>query len=182
MSVGFGSALDIEVGPGGQGGADGATYPDGTLDGVAVANNGVIDVDLMASGAILGLDDGATILGGTLTIGTSEGNGSGTVDIELGPNDITNPDARFDGVTVNNYGVIEVGQSTSATLLLDNTTVYSGILAIGSQTNGNYGTLDIEAGTNGPGATLDGVTVYSSSFGAIEVEQEIERQCGDAAV
>ena len=133
LSINSGSALDIEVGPGGQGGASGTGYPDATLDGVSVANNGTINVDLAALGAILTLDDGATIEGGTLTIGTSEGNGSGTVDIELGPNDVTDPDARFDGVTVNNYGVIEVGQSASATLLLDDgTTVYGGSLLIGN--------------------------------------------------
>ena len=181
LSIDSGSTLDIEVGPVGQGGANGPGYPDATLDGVTVANNGTINVDLAALGAVLTLDDGATIEGGTLTIGTSEGNGSGTVDIELGPNDITNPDATLDGVTVNNYAVIEVGQSTSATLLLDDgTTVYGGSLLIGNTTNDTDGTLDIEAGPNGPGATLDGVTVNSSSFGAIEVGQ-IGRRNGDAA-
>ena len=112
------------------------------------------------------LDDGTTVYGGTLSTGNS-----GTVDIELGPSDITNPDATFDGVTVDNYfGTIEVSESSAATLLLDDsTTVYGGTLTIG-----NYGTLDIELGPRNiinPDATLDGVTLYNNSIfgGDIEV-------------
>ena len=86
----------------------------------------------------------------------------------------------MDGVTVDNYlGTIEVGESSAATLLLDDsTTVYGGMLMIG-----NYGTLDIELGPSSiinPDATLDGVTLYNNSIfvGDIEVG---EFEYGDAA-
>ena len=60
--IGAGSALDIQTGP------QGHTSPaDATLDGVAVANGGNIEV-LTASGTVLVLDDGTMITGGSLTV------------------------------------------------------------------------------------------------------------------
>ena len=159
LTIGSTGEVDIETG------ANGPSYPDATLDGVTVFDNGAIDVGVTTSGAILVLDDGTTVYGndpGTLTIDSSS-----EVDIESGS---SGPGATLDGVIVNNYGAIEVGETSTATLLLDdNTTIYSSILS-----TGNYGTVDIEAGsndlygTNGPDATLDGVTV-NNYYGTIEV-------------
>ena len=160
LSTGHYGTIDIELGP------SNITNPDATFDGVTVDNYfGTIEVGDSSLATLL-LDDGTTVYGGTLSTGNS-----GTVDIELGPSDITNPDATFDGVTVDNYfGTIEVSESSAATLLLDDsTTVYGGTLTIG-----NYGTLDIELGPRNiinPDATLDGVTLYNNSIfgGDIEV-------------
>ena len=171
-SMGGGSGtLDIENGD------SGPSNPDATLDGVTVhIDNGGIEVGLSSiSGATLLLDDDTKLYSGTLTIGSSnEGGGSGTVDVELGPSDVTSPDATFDGVTVNiNNGSIEVGQTSTATLLLDDdTTLYSGALTIGASDSGS-GTVDVELGSSNvtsPDATFDGVTVNIDS-GSIEVGQ-----------
>ena len=161
LSIGNYGTLDIELGP------SDITNPDATLDGVTVYNDGffgTIEVGESSSATLL-LDDGTTVYGGTLSTGNY-----GTLDIELGPSDITSPDATLDGVTVYNGdgflpGTIEVGESSSATLLLDDgTTVYGGTLTIGSG-----GELDVELGSNGGnGATLDGVTV--TNYGAIDVD------------
>ena len=70
---------------------------------------------------------------------------------------------RWDGVTVGNGGTIDVGTSSVATLLLDDGTVISN----GNLATGYNGTLDIEKGATGPGATLDGVTVGNG--GTIDV-------------
>ena len=98
LSTGVFGAVDIELG------LSGITNPDATLDGVTVYNSGNIGVGASTTATLL-LDDGTTVYGGTLSTGHY-----GTIDIELGPSNITNPDATFDGVTVDNYfGTIEVG-------------------------------------------------------------------------
>ena len=146
LAIGSGSTLDIEKGTAG---------PGATLDGVTVGNGGTIDVGATASGAVLTLDDDTVISNGNLAIGNNS-----TLDIEKGA---TGPGATLDGVTVGNGGTIDVGTSSVATLLLDDgTTITGGNLAIGSN-----GTLDIEKGATGPGATLDGVTVGNG--GTIDV-------------
>jgi hypothetical protein len=85
--------------------------------------------------------DPPTIIGGTLSV-------SGTFDVENGT-------GTLDGVTVTNTGTIEVGATTTATLVLDGGTTISG----GNLTLGTGATLDVE---DGPGATLNGVTVTNS--------------------
>ena len=137
-----------------------------TADDVGLINFGTIDVGTAMVGASFTLDDGTTIAGGTLSIGSL-----GMVDVEAGPGNIVGPDAELEGVAVTNSGNIEVGETSSATLLFkDDTTVYGGTLSIGF-----YGTLDIEAGSNdptgnnGPDVTFDGVTLYNNYFGNIEV-------------
>ena len=61
LSIGAHGALDIAEGPEG---AVGNGNPDATLDGVAVTNNGAINIDPTGSGAILMLDEDTTITGG----------------------------------------------------------------------------------------------------------------------
>ena len=67
-------------------------------------------------------------------------------------------------VTDNNAGAttqgINIGTTSTATLLVDDGTVISG----GTLTVGADGTLDVEKGTSGPGATLDGVAVTSGGI------------------
>ena len=121
-----------------------------TLDGVTVNNSGAIDignVQVHANDPTLTLDDGTTVTGGTLAIGSGD-----TLDIEHGA---SGPGATLDGVAVNSTGTIAVGGTSVATLLLDDgTSITHGTLTVGSGS-----TLDVEHGTNGPGATLDGVSV-----------------------
>ncbi len=154
LSIGGHGELDVEVGAV-QGGNSGFGSSDATLDGVAVTNDGTIDVDLKASGAILALDDGTTITGGALSIG-----GSGTLEITYGA---SGAGATLDGVQVGNAGTIQVGTNTAGdpTLTLDDgTTTTGGTLSIGGGD-----TLDIEAGTvNGLGATLSNVNVLATDL------------------
>jgi hypothetical protein len=92
------------------------------------------------------LDDGTTISGGTLTIENS----SSELDIEASTG------ATLDGVTVVNTagGTLNVDPGKATLILDDGTTMTGGNLDIGSK-----GTLDVEAGSNGDGATLDGVNI-----------------------
>ncbi|HZR76821.1 hypothetical protein [Bradyrhizobium sp.] len=179
MTIAANSTLDVEAG---------TTGPGATLDGVTVTGvspNGVrgetsdkpskIEVGTSGAATTLLVDDGTTIINGELKIA-----GGSTLDAEAGT---TGPGATLDGVTVTGTdanaalsvtaSTIEVGLSGAATLVLDDgTSIKNGNLT-------NAGTLDIEAGTHGPGATLDGVTVTEikaikgessdASIGEIEV-------------
>jgi hypothetical protein len=167
LTIGLSGTLDVEVGPNGQGGGNGAGSPDATLDGVAVTNDGAINVDLAAAGATLTLDDGTTISRGILSIGNY-----GTLDIQTGPNGqgangAGGPDATLDGVTVTNNGNINVLTASGTILALDDGTIISG----GPLTIGTSGALDIQTGSEGhtspADATLDGVAVANG--GNIEV-------------
>ena len=121
------------------------------LDGVAVSGGGTIVVDDAVGAGTLLLDDGASITGGTLTIGAV-----GTVDVETG--------VALHGVHVGNGHVIDIGMTTAAVLTLDGgTTVTGGDLSFGD----SYDQLVVEKGAQDLGATLDGVTV--SGGGAIHV-------------
>jgi len=136
------------------------------LDGVTVTNTGgTIQVDEATSVSTvpLLLDDGTTITNGTLSIG-----GVGVVDVEAGGNGLG---ATLDGVTVNGTAsgvdipgsLIEVGLTSKATLTLDDgTTITDGSLTIGAT-----GVLDVEAGTTGPGATLNDVAVDATAAGSL---------------
>ena len=55
---------------------------------------------------------------------------------------------------------INIGTSSTATLLVDDGTAISG----GTLTVGTTGTLDVEKGASGPGATLDGVKVADKQY------------------
>lgn len=162
LTIHTGNTLQVEYG------SDG---PGATLDGVRVTDDGAIDIDLNALGAILTLDDGTTVTGGgsgTLTISAT-----GELDVEYGSN---GPGATLDGVMVTDNDAIEVGESSTstATLLLDDDTTVTGG-GTGTLTIGNYGTLDVEHGPHGvtgPDATLDGVLVsipYNYGGDGIEV-------------
>ncbi|MDR3659051.1 MAG: hypothetical protein P4L86_01315, partial [Mycobacterium sp.] len=117
LTLGSSGTLDIAGGP--DGSVLGNGTPDATLDGIAVTNYGTINVDLTASGAILALDDGATISGGLMIIGN---NVASALDIEVGlsgPGGVNGPgpDATLDDVTVTNNGTIEVDLNASGAIL-----------------------------------------------------------------
>jgi hypothetical protein len=130
-----------------------------TLDNVTVTGTTITDTDATSliqidGGTTLTLSS-ATIIGGTLSIGSG-----GTLDIEYGT---SGPGATLDGVSVRNSGTVQVDvQATSSTLTLDNgTAITGGKLSIGSGS-----TLDVEAGTKDPGATLEGVDVLTKDVPA----------------
>jgi hypothetical protein len=146
LTIGDKSILDIE-------GTSGAT-----LDGVTanISDHGDIEIGATtSSGSILTLDDGTTISGGTLTIENS----SSELDIEASTG------ATLDGVTVVNTagGTLNVDPGKATLILDDGTTMTGGNLDIGSK-----GTLDVEAGSNGDGATLDGVNIAND--GVLQVD------------
>ena len=162
LTIGAQGELDIETG--GDGSGHGAT-----LDGVQVTDNGAIDVNSNASGAILTLDDDTTITGagtGTLTIGAQ-----GELDIETG-SDGSGHGATLDGVKVTDNGAINVDSNAFGAILtldtLDDDTTITGA-GTGTLTIGSQGELDVETGSDGTGhgATLDGVKVTDN--GAIDV-------------
>ena len=122
LTIDKGGTLDVESSSG------------AVLDGVAVDNAGLIQVDSGTMVAILTLADDATVLGGTLSIGDH-----GIVDIE-------GSGATLDHVAVTSNGAIDVDypffpQTTTLTLE-DGTTIDGGTLSIG-----NSGILD-SIGTN----------------------------------
>jgi hypothetical protein len=151
LAIGTLGVLGIEQGPGTL--AQGA--PDATLDSVAVANGGTIEIGTAgANDPILLLENGTTVGDGAITIGSV-----GTLQIGAGG-------AAFDNVTVENNNILTVdGGSTFS--VDDNTVICNGNLTIGT-----FGVLDVEQGLNTlaegtPDATLDGATVINS--GAIEI-------------
>ena len=159
LILGGNDTLDIELGGSGGNGA--------TLDGVTMTNNGAIEVDLSASGAILTLDDSTTITGGTLNIE----HGHSAVDITLGSHGGNG--ATLSDVAVTSAGTIAVDPSASGAILtLDDGTSITG----GNLTVGHLGTLDIGAAGGGVigDPTLDGVTVTldvsGSTAGTIAVD------------
>jgi FecR protein len=105
------------------------------------------------SGSILTLDDGSTIMNGTLTIA-----GGSTLDIE------SNRGATLDGVMVSGTNdppnsTIEIGNNTPSGSILtldDGSTITNGTLTIAGG-----GTLDVESTS---GATLDGVSIFTESM------------------
>ena len=136
-----------------------------TLDNVTVRNFAAadgIEVGQTSTSTLL-LKDGTRILGGSLGIGAA--GHIGTVDVE------TAVGARFDGVAVTGFAnadVIEVGQTSTSTLLLENgTSIAGGSLVIGA--SGHTGTVDVESAA---GATLDGVAVGAfDALNVVEVAQ-----------
>ena len=83
------------------------------------------------------------------------------------------PGATLDGVKVTDNNTSTVTRrhqgrhrASAATLLLDDGTVISGG-GTGTMTIGAIGTLDVEKGTSGPGATLDGVKVTTSNTSTV---------------
>ena len=105
LSIGYHGELDIEGGH--HGGA--------TLEGVTVDNDGTIQVDFPSQSTMLTLEDGTTIEGGTLKVGSS-----GVIDSSAGHNAIEHTD-------IFNNGIIE---STGGKLTVDGGTITNtGLLA-----------------------------------------------------
>ena len=129
--------------------------PGATLDNVAVtAFDATNRIEVGQSGAsTLLLKDGSSVKNATLVLGVSGGS-VGTVDVESGSG------AVFDTVVVTANGAadtVEVGQTSTATLLLKNgTSISGGTLALGA--SGFKATVDVESTS---GATLDGVALLN---------------------
>ena len=155
LTIGQHGTLDAEIGPNGPGGINGG--PDATLDGVNVTNNHAIDIGETSSGVTFTFDDGTQVTGGTLSIGSNStlqilDNGSNTVG------------ATLDDVSVTDLGTIQVGSAVSGdpTLTLQDGTTITGGDDQGKLTIGSGDTLDIEAGANGPGATLNNLAIETA--------------------
>ncbi len=128
-----------------------------TLDGVHVNNDaGTIQIDTISFDGKLIVDDGTTITGGTLTIGSL-----GLFEVE------TPKGATLDGVTVGNSGVVQV-DADSVLNLTGGTTITGGTITdngtidvLGDSTiNGGAllqnGSVTVESGAT---LTLDDVTI-----------------------
>ncbi|HEY8310509.1 MAG TPA: hypothetical protein VIG47_08130, partial [Gemmatimonadaceae bacterium] len=141
MTIGAASILDVES-------AGGAT-----LDGVAATSFGTIEIGVgTEGGSILTLKDGASIVGGNMTIAAES-----ALDVE------STADATLDGVTVAGTSgdapsTIEIGvkaEGGSTLIVAEGTSITNGNMAIAASS-----TLDVESTE---GATLDGVTVTGAS-------------------
>jgi hypothetical protein len=136
------------------------------LNGVFVSDDNSIEI-----GTALGSTGSTLILKGG-TILTSDGGGDLTlddsgdvIDVEAGAT-VRGSGATLAGINVGDIGTIEVGIDGAATLTLDNGTVVNGG-GTGTLTIGLGSTLEIAAGSDDVGATLDGVSV--TNLGAIQV-------------
>jgi hypothetical protein len=151
LAIGTLGVFDVEQGPGTL--SEGAR--DATVDGVAVANGGTIEIGTAGTNdPILQLDGGTTVSNGAINIGSV-----GTLQIGAGG-------AAFDDVTVENNNILTI--DSGITLSLDDNTVISN----GNLTVSTFGVVDVEQGPNAlsegtPDATLDGAAVANS--GAIEI-------------
>ena len=159
LAVGMLGVLDVEQGPA----ALSEGTPDATLDGVAVANGGNIEVGMADTSApILLLEGGTTVNNGGITIGFA-----GTLEVGTGG-------AMLDGVAVDNNNLLNVDDGITL-MMTDNTVVSNGDLTVGT-----LGVLDVEQGQgelleDTPAATLHGGVVANG--GNIEVGTAIT---GDA--
>src|SRR5437879_119483 len=142
-----------------------------TLDGVNVENgSGVIQVDdiLSPDASTLVADDGTTISGGTLTIGSV-----GTFEVKSASG------ATLDGVSVANSGLVQV--DAASRLNLDGTTITGGTVTDGgtievtgdsaiNSASINGGQVTVDAATT---LTLDGTTVTGTTItdgGTVKVD------------
>ncbi len=139
-----------------------------TFDGVHVTDSGTIQVDEPLPTTTLLLENATTISGGgALSIG-----GTGILDVEGG--------ATLDGLTVNvcSGGIIEVGETTSGSILaLDGTSV-SGC---GAMTIKAGGTLDVDSGTttiNLGGTITNHGTLEASCGGTLDIVSHVDNACG----
>ncbi len=127
-----------------------------TFTGTVQNTDGVVNGSIaVGNGGQITFQDGATLTGGTLTIG-SGGEAAGQLS-----------GATFDGVTVHDFGTLQVdGSQLLTTLTLIDGTVIDGS---GTIVNGPTGTIEVSAG-NGvtEAATLEGVTVTNN--GVIEID------------
>ena len=168
LTSGSGSTLDIEAGPNTGAGA--------TLDGVAVTDNGAIDIGTQDSSATLQIADAVTLTGtGTLTLensgdtlsgasatpGSLENSGTiagvGSIDNSVGSLTLTNEAG----------GVIDADGGGGATLTLNtgNNIVNAGLI---EATNGGDLIIDDSVINSSQGSVVaDGGTVTVGSSGAV---------------
>ena len=151
LAIGSGGAMldgvDVDVGPHGN-----IVVGPSAPPGLSLA----IDEEVHAPSAILTLDDGTNVGGGTLTV-----EHDAELQIEHGPR---GPGATLDGVNVNDFGIIQVdAPSAATTLTLDDGTELSGggLLSIGLS-----GLVDIEGAW---GAIFNGIDVDVSGHGSLAI-------------
>ena len=165
LTIHAGSTLDVENGNNG-GGA--------TLDDVHITDCGALDIGDAASGAILTLQDDATITGGGT--GTMTIHANNTVDVETG----INGGATLDGVHVTDNGALDIGDdlASGATLMLDGDTCISGC---GTMTINANSTLDVDGGTstiNLGGTITNNGTIEASCGGTLDIVSHVDNSSG----
>ena len=163
LSIDSQSEVDVEVGSAGSG--TGATF-----DALKVSNGLVIEVGIATSRAVLTLDDNATIIGGTLNVGTVDSGGA-DIDIETGQ---FGSGATFSNVVANVCDDLDVGgQGSNAIFTLeDGVTIFG--FGTGTMTVGATDQVAIEGHLNNDGATFDDLFVdlqsNNSGTGTIQVD------------
>jgi hypothetical protein len=166
LTIHAGSTLDVENGPNG-GGA--------TLDDVHITDCGAFDVGDTASGAILTLQDDATITGGGT--GTMTIHANNTVDVETS----TNGGATLDGVQVTDNGAFDIGDLLSdsgAILILDGGTTVNGC---GTMTINAGNTLNVDGGTTTidlGGTITNNGTLEASGGGTLDIVSHVDNGSG----
>ena len=144
------------------------TLDDTTVSGTTITGADATSIIQVHDTDTLTLIGGATISGGTLSLAsgaTLDVEGAGSPAATLDGVQVTDSDSTAYVAGTSNAG-IEVGETSAAVLLVDDGTTITGG-GTGTLAIGTTGTLDVEKGTSGPGATLDGVKVTDS--GAIEI-------------
>ncbi len=162
------SAATLDIESGGSLSLSGTSSNSGTIEisGTLTLSNGTLVNSGEQIGSITAESGGSlTVYGGTIKGGAVTIDAGGTFDLARG----TGLVVTLDGVSVSSDGNIDVDPQVSGAILMldDDTTITGGTLSIG-KISGQSVELDIEVGTSGPGATLDGVTVTND--GQIDVD------------
>src|ERR1700722_58680 len=141
----------------------------------AARGRGALDIGDTARGAILTLQDDATITGagtGTMTI-----HANNTVDVETS----TNGGATLDGVQVTDNGAFDIGDLLSdsgAILILDDGTTVNGC---GTMTINAGNTLKVDGGTttiNLGGTITNNGTLEASAGGPLDIVSHVDNGSG----
>jgi hypothetical protein len=144
-----------------------------TLDDVHVNNAaGIIQIDTISFDGKLIVDDGTTIIGGNLTIGSH-----GLFEVKTGP---TGPGATLDGVTVDNSGVVQVDTGAVLDLTGGTTMTHGRVTGAGTiEVTGNSAIDSANVDISGikvdatKTLTLDGTTVTGTTIadnGTVKVD------------
>ena len=152
MTIGSSGLLDVEHG------ANGPNHG-AVLDGVAVTDNGALDIGDLGSGAILTLDGGTSVLfNGTLTI-----NAGSMLDVDGGITTISGSTAIGTGGSITNNSIIEAtsGGTLNIAANINNT---SGMLEAKSG-----GLLDVQTAISGGSAIIMGGTLEFDALSSVNV-------------
>ena len=148
IDVASGAALTLDAGTQIWGGGNGTltieaggqlsitTASGATLDGLLVHDDSTTDGIDVASGAVLTLNDGTVVSGGTLTV---ENTGELLIAVGSGRDAATGRGATLDNVAVTDHGALDIGDVNSGAVL----TLDGGMTMLG----GGAGTLTINPAT-----------------------------------